>query len=440
MDAEFILKNASVIEGSGLAPYKGHIHIAGGEIKAVVTELSSLPDEAIEIIDLKDQTVMPGLIDAHCHISFDEPLSNDELFFHRREGLAAIIAGTNALKVLQSGVTSFFDADSLYSVGVDLRDAIESGIIPGPRMAVGGNALITSAGGTAGRLIPDEGKRGYGAVVTSKDDIVLEVRRQIKMGVDWIKIHVTGMVPRQAYQGELQAWSLDELKIACDTAHELGIPVVGHCRGAAGLRDAVSAGMDMILHGTYMDEEGLALMVEKNIPLVPTFTFQANMIDYAKEMDVSKDYKTIFEKEIDNNIEMFRKAFDSGVPFICGSESGFSVTPYGDWHYKELEVFVNKLQMTPLEAITCATKNAAKAMRKENTLGLISPGYKADLLVIDGDPSKDVSILGQKDLIKRVILDGKEVDLTPAPERIKDPDGWRVSSYSGKVLKKNNLQ
>lgn len=440
MGDEFILTNASVIEGSGLAPYKGHIHIAGGEIKAVVKELSSLPDEAIEIIDLKDQTVMPGLIDAHCHISFDEPLSNDELFFHRREGLAAIIAGTNALKVLQSGVTSFFDADSLYNVGVDLRDAVESGIIPGPRMAVGGNALITSAGGTAGRLIPDEGKRGYGAVVTSKDDIVLEIRRQIKMGVDWIKIHVTGMVPRQTYQGELQAWSLDELKIACDTAHELGIPVVGHCRGASGLRDAVSAGMDMILHGTYMDEEGLALMVEKNVPLVPTFTFQANMIDYAKEMDVSKDYKTIFEKEIDNNIEMFRKAFDSGVPFICGSESGFSVTPYGDWHYKELEVFVDKLQMTPLEAITCATKNAAKAMRKENTLGLISPGYKADLLVIDGDPSKDVGILGQKDLIKRVILDGSEVDLMPAPERIKDPDGWRVSSYSGKVLKKNNLR
>ena len=153
-------------------------------------------------------------------------------------------------------------------------------------------------------------------------------------------------------------------------------------------------------------------------------------------MNASKDYKAIFEKEIDDNIDIFRKAFDAGVPFICGSESGFSVTPYGDWHYKELEVFVDKLEMTPLEAITCATKNAAKAMRKENLLGLISPGYKADLLVIDGDPSKDVSILGKKELIKFVILDGKEVDLTPAPERIKDPDGWRISSYSGKILKK----
>ena len=121
MDAEFVLKNASIIEGSGMVPYKGHIHVVDGEIKAVIKEDSKLPKEKIEIIDLKGQTVMPGLIDAHCHISFDEPVSNDELFFHRREGLASIIAGTNALKVLQSGVTSFFDADSLYSVGVDLR-------------------------------------------------------------------------------------------------------------------------------------------------------------------------------------------------------------------------------------------------------------------------------------------------------------------------------
>jgi imidazolonepropionase-like amidohydrolase len=153
-------------------------------------------------------------------------------------------------------------------------------------------------------------------------------------------------------------------------------------------------------------------------------------------MGASKDYKEIFEKEIQDNVEMFRKAFDAGVPFLCGSETGFSVTPYGDWHYRELEVFVSKLGMTPLEAITCATKNAALAMRKENELGCIAPGFKADLLVVDGDPSKDVTLLGNRNLIKRVILDGKDVDLTPAPERVKDPAGWRISSYSQQILKK----
>ena len=430
-----VLKNASIIDGSGSAPYSGHLVIKENKIDSIHQEDTFSHDTKASIIDLKGKTVMPGLIDAHCHISFDEPRSNDELFFHRREGLAAIIAGTNALKVLQSGVTSFFDADSLYSVGVDLRDAIESGVIVGPRMAVGGNALLTSAGGTAGRLIPDEGKRGYGAVVTSKDEIILEIRRQIKMGVDWIKIHVSGMVPRQSSEGELKAWSLDELKLACDTAHELGIPVVGHCRGADSVKDALLAGFDMILHGTYMDEEGLEIMIERNVPLVPTFTFQANLIDYAEKMEASTDYKEIFEKEIQDNIPIFTKAFEAGVPFICGSESGFSVTPYGDWHYKELEVFVEKLGLTPLEAITCATKNAASAMKRDD-IGLIAEGKIADLLVVDGDPSKDVTILGDKNLIKHVFLNGKDIDLTPPPKRFKDPDGWRISAYSNKILEK----
>ena len=430
-----VLKNASIIDGSGSSPYSGHLVIKENKIDSIHQEDVFSHDTEASIIDLKGKTVMPGLIDAHCHISFDEPRSNDELFFHRREGLAAIIAGTNALKVLQSGVTSFFDADSLYSVGVDLRDAIESGVIVGPKMAVGGNALLTSAGGTAGRLIPDEGKRGYGAVVTSKDEIILEIRRQIKMGVDWIKIHVSGMVPRQSSEGELKAWSLDELRLACDTAHELGIPVVGHCRGADSVKDALLAGFDMILHGTYMDEEGLEIMIERNVPLVPTFTFQANLIDYAEKMEASTDYKEIFEKEIQDNVPIFTKAFEAGVPFICGSESGFSVTPYGDWHYKELEVFVEKLGLTPLEAITCATKNAASAMKRDD-IGLIAEGKIADLLVVDGDPSKDVTILGDKNLIKHVFLNGKDIDLTPAPKRFKDPDGWRISAYSNKILEK----
>lgn len=430
-----VLKNASIVDGSGSAPYSGHLIIKENKINSIVRDGELSLDKDANVIDLTGKSVMPGLIDAHCHISFDEPRSNDELFFHRREGLAAIIAGTNALKVLQSGVTSFFDADSLYSVGVDLRDAIESGVIVGPRMAVGGNALLTSAGGTAGRLIPDEGKRGYGAVVTSKDEIILEIRRQIKMGVDWIKIHVSGMVPRQSSEGELKAWSLDELKLACDTAHELGIPVVGHCRGPDSVKDALLAGFDMILHGTYMDEEGLEIMIDRNVPLVPTFTFQANLIDYAEKMEASTDYKDIFEKEIQDNVPIFRKAFEAGVPFICGSESGFSVTPYGDWHYKELEVFVEKLGLSPLEAITCATKNAASAMKRDD-IGLIAEGKIADLLVVDGDPSKDVKILGDRDLINHVFLDGKDINLTPAPKRIKDPDGWRISAYSNKILEK----
>ena len=204
-----LISKAQIIDGSGSKPFLGNVILKGDRIENVDKDsLSSFKDKDFDsIIDASGMTIMPGLIDAHCHVTFDEPSSNDELFYHRREGLAAIIAGQNALKVLQSGVTGLLDADCIFDVGVDLRDAIEAGILVGPRMAVGGNALLTSVGGTAGKIIPDKGRQGYGAVVRNPEEIVLEIRRQIKLGVDWIKIHVSGLVPRQFSEGEVKAWS-----------------------------------------------------------------------------------------------------------------------------------------------------------------------------------------------------------------------------------------
>ena len=191
-----IIENGRIIDGLGNEPRTGDVAVAGERIVAVgACEAPANGD--VERIDATGMTVMPGLIDAHCHISFDEPSSNDELFFHRREGLAAIIAARNLQKVYRAGVTGILDPDSLWETSIDLRDAVEAGIVHGPRMSVGGNALLTSVGGTAGRLLPDAGRRGYGKVVRTRDEIVAEVRRQIKNGVDWIKVHVTGLKPRQ---------------------------------------------------------------------------------------------------------------------------------------------------------------------------------------------------------------------------------------------------
>jgi len=147
---------------------------------------------------------MPGLVDAHCHISFDEPFSNDELFFHRREGLAAIIAAYNVRKVLRAGVTTMFDADTIFDVSLDLRDAIECRHHAGDRACcAGGNALFTSVGGTAGLLVPD-GRQHRLSQGNAKQGsaIVAEIRRQAERGADWIEVHVTGLIPRQRSEGE----------------------------------------------------------------------------------------------------------------------------------------------------------------------------------------------------------------------------------------------
>ncbi len=435
--SDLIVRDGRVIDGLGNPPFPADVLIRRDSIVAVGANLAVSP--GTQILDATGKTVMPGLIDSHCHISFDEPNSNDELFFHRREGLAAIIAAAHVGKLLRAGVTGFLDADSLFDIGVDLRDAIEAGIVLGPRMATGGNALLTAAGGTAGRLIPDTGRIGYGRVVSSRDEIVAEVRRQIKIGVDWIKVHVTGLTPRQNVKGEVQVWNLEELRLVVKTAHDLGVPVVGHCRGASSTRDAARAGFDMILHATYMDDEAVDAVIEARVPIVPTFTFQANLLDYGEEIGASETLRTLFRKEIEESAVTLRRAYEAGVPMLCGTESGFSLTPYGDWHYRELEVFVRDLGFTPLEAIRAATSENAVALRLKGRTGAVEAGRLADLIVVDGDPSKDVTVLGNPDKILHVILGGRAVHV-PEPRPRTDPPGWRGSTYGSKILRKRDIR
>lgn len=431
-----LLEGGRIIDGTGQPARVGDVLVEGERIsavgEAVQSRMSALRD--VTRIDARDLTVMPGLIDAHCHVTFDAPCSNDELFFHRRAGLAAIIAAADVRKLLCAGVTGFFDADSIYEIGVDLRDAIEAGIVEGPRMATGGYALMTSVGGTAGRLIPDEGVRGYAVVVKSRDEIVAEVRRQIKNGVDWIKVHVTGIVPRQRARGELTVWSLDELRAVCDTAHALGIPVVGHCRNASSTRDAAIAGFDMILHATHMDEAAFEAVCERKIPVVPTFTFQANLAEFGAAVGADPTLRELFRREIVDSAPMLQRLHAAGVPVLCGTEGGFSLTPLGDWHYRELEVFVRDLGFTPLQAIRAATCDAALALRMHGKVGTVAAGQLADLIVVDGDPSKDVTVLGDRSKLRHVMANGQLVDLQ-RPEQPRRPiPGWRTSRYSQSIL------
>jgi imidazolonepropionase-like amidohydrolase len=228
MSLSYLFENGTIIDGTGAPPRAGAVLIEGDQIAAVGEDATRRATGEAKRVDARGMTVMPGLIDAHCHLSFDDAQSNAEIFFHRRSALSALVAAYNARKVLRAGVTSILDPDSVYECTIDVRDAIESGVVDGPRIACGAYALMTSVGGTAGRLIPDHGAIGWGKVLKDKDEIVSEVRRQIKIGADWIKVHVTGLIPRQKHKGELSVWMPDELKLLCDVAHDLGTPVVGH--------------------------------------------------------------------------------------------------------------------------------------------------------------------------------------------------------------------
>ncbi len=435
MSETYLIQNAKVISGGQQAQFS--VLIEGDRIAAVGDDAEISASADVTRLDGTGCTLMPGMVDAHCHISFDQPNSNDELFFHRRPGLATMIASVNAQKLLRAGVTSFLDPDCIFDVGIDLRDAIEGGVVEGPRMATGGNVLITCVGGTAGHLLPAEGKLGYAVIVQTADEIVREIRKQIKGGCDWIKVHVTGLPVRRTKRhnpGEIQSWTLDELRLVCDTAHALGIPVVGHCRNSSSTRDAALAGFDLIFHSSYMEEDALEAVVDNKTPLAPSFTFLRNLIDYGDKINSDPGLRSIFMNEIEATSAMIRRAYDAGVPLMCGSETGFSITPYGDWHYREMGIYVEHLGLTPLEAIACGTEAGASIFGLEGQLGRIESGYIADLVLVAGDLEKDLNLLGDKSNIRAVFKGGKKVDTSrPLPKNWSIP-GWRTGRFSSEVL------
>lgn len=432
---DLMIENGRVVDGSGKPAFDASVLVQDGKISAVGVTADEQAKKLTDIkrIDASGQTVMPGLIDAHCHLAFDDASSNAEIFYHRRNALSALVAGYNARKLLRAGVTGILDPDSTFENMIDLRDAIDANIVEGPRMSCGSYALVTGVGGTAGRLINDEGITGYYMAVNSKDEIVQEVRRQIKYGADWIKVHVTGIIPRQAHKGELCVWTLEELQLICDTAHELETPVMGHCRGAEATRRAAVAGFDLIFHATAMDDKALKEVIDRKIPIAPALTFQANMVDFGHKIGTADYLMELFESEITDSIETMTIAHKEGVPLLTGSEAGFSLVPYGDWHYREMEVFVKYFGLTPLEAIRCGTQNGSIAMRKEGEIGLIAPGYAADIICVSGKVEENIALLGDPANITTVMIAGVEKDLSPLPKR-KPISGWRLASIGSTRL------
>lgn len=434
MSAQVLLRGGAVVDGTG-APTRPatDVLLEPDRILAIGSGAAELARPDASIVDVSGMTVMPGLIDAHCHITFGEPASNDELFFHREQSTAMLLAAYNVRKLLRAGVTGFLDADCIFDLGPALRDGIEAGLVEGPRMASGMNALLTAAGGTAGRLIPNEGTLGYAAVVRNRDEIVRTTRQQIKYGADWIKVHLTGSLPGRS--GELTVWSEAELRAVVDTAHTLDTPVVAHCRNADSTRLAARSGVDLILHASFLDDAALDSVVTSGAAIAPTFTFLANLADHGEAVGAMTSQREIFRGEIEATAQVLRRAYDAGVRLLCGSESGFSLTPYGEWHARELELFVEVLGLTPLEAISCATRNGAFALRRtEGSVGVVVVDAAADVLVVDGDPTRDITVLGDRRNLRHVFSRGVPIDLgAPIPPR-RPLRGEKVGVWSAEPL------
>jgi imidazolonepropionase-like amidohydrolase len=254
-----------------------------------------------------------------------------------------------------------------------------------------------------------------GVLVKTAEATLDEIRAQVKNGVDFIKVAGSEESPTLTPGGgSVPGFRAEELRLIADEAHRLGRRVTAHARSGQTVLDCIAAGVDWIMHGDYMTREQADQLAQSGIPLCPTLTMLVNYAEWGHLVGASATRIDRYKRNVEQAVAILEYAHRQGVVLMCGTDTGFAITPYGEWHAREMEVFVKYLGLSPLDAITCGTKHSAFAV-DATAVGTLEPGKWADALVIDGDPLQDIRVLQDRIRIRGVLKGGVPVDLQPAP-------------------------
>jgi imidazolonepropionase-like amidohydrolase len=341
----------------------------------IVTVGTGAPPAGVEVIDLRRFTVIPGMIDLHTHMTYfwdrapgTRPLSQPR----RPAGVTVVLAADNAMRTLESGVTTVRDLGASNESDYAMRDLINMGRMIGPRMFVAGQGLSAPRDGAPA---PD-----YRQLAAAR----------VAAGSDWVKVYGS----RGSYQSvdTTQTLTFDEMKAAVDAAHAAGRRVAIHSYGPSGVKDAVRAGADSIEHGIDLDDETLAEMARRGTVWVPTIDHNRYYLDAKDEFGFADDTVPPLRAYLEKNLDATRRAVNAGVKIGMGSDAVY--TMFGQ-NTRELAWFV-KAGMSPRQALASATTIAAALLGQEKSLGRLASGYFADLVAVDGDPLADVNVLIDK--------------------------------------------
>ncbi len=374
------VKTGKLLSDQTLIIEDGRIVSAGPSTEA------KAPADAVRI-ELPNATVLPGLIDAHTHLTYEPQFGYEELGVSVPR--STLTGAKNARVTLQAGFTTVRNVGAEGYSDVALRDAINAGDVPGPRMLVSGPALGITGGHCDNNLLPYEYHATADGVADGIAAVQHKVRENIKYGSDLIKICATGGVLSKGDDPQASQYTLEEMKAIVADAHRLGRRVAAHAHGAQGILWASQAGVDSIEHGSYIDDAGIAEMKKNGTYLVPTLYLGDWFLENAEKNHVpefllgkAKAVMPIARKNIAH-------AFASGVKVAFGTDA--AVYPHG-LNAREFAVMV-KLGLTPLQAIQAATVNAADLLGWQGKVGTLEPGAWADIVAVDGDPLRDVTTL-----------------------------------------------
>jgi imidazolonepropionase-like amidohydrolase len=379
------------------------------------------------VLDYGELFVMPGLQDVHTHLAYGNAKTEEDIDLYQPMEFRSIRGLFFAQKCLAAGYTSICSPGDAGQISLSVRNAIDWGLFDGPRVTAAGRYLTSRQGLTDWYPtwigVPDT---SIGRLITSRDEAIEEIRVQVKNGVDCIKIALDGVQRRP--DGELiAAFNQEETSAMVTESHRLGRKVVVHARGREATLYAARAGVDLIFHAYYLDRECIDAMLESGSAIGPTLTFPRNIVDFTRPTEPAylKGRIGDVQREYETACANLRKAREAGIPFMTGTDSGFAVTPYGEWHAREIEIFVNDLGFTAAAALRAATQVSAGFMAKGGSLGVLETGRAADFIAIAGSPLKDVAILQDKARIRHVHIAGKRISV---PERGYDP--WKVTDVA----------
>ena len=363
------------------------IVIEGGKIVSVGPDAGGAADANVTVIDLSSKTVLPGLIDAHTHLTFDPKFGYERLAISLpRE---ALIGAKNARVTLLAGFTTVRNVGASEFADIALRDAINAGDVPGPRMDASGPALSITGGHCDDNLLPYEWHATEVGVADGVENAQHKVREIIKYGADVIKVCATGGVLSMGDNPQASQFTQEELRAIIADAHRLGRKVAAHAHGAQGILWATEAGVDSIEHGSYIDDAGIAAMKQHGTYLVPTLYLGDWFLENAPKTGVPPAMLAKAKAVMPAARQNVAHAFASGVKVGFGTDA--AVYPHG-LNAREFAVMV-KLGLTPLQAIQAATVNDADLLGWSDKVGVIEPNHFADIIAVDGDPLQDVTTL-----------------------------------------------
>jgi len=386
----------TVFVGNGQILEGGTVLVEGDRIIKVSKGKAAIPKGARKI-DLAGQFLLPGFIDCHVHLCLDG--SPDPLATLGGESIpmTTLKAARFARRTLMAGVTSIRDMGGRGEVDLVLRDAIRSGLISGPRMLVS-RQLVCMTGGHGWPM---------GREADGPDDVRKAVREQIKRGADLIKLMATGGVMTPGVEPGAEQLTEEELRAGIEEAHKAGRKTATHAMGTQGILNALLAGIDSIEHGVYLNEEIVSLMVKRGVPLIPTISAMYHIETRGLEAGIPAFAVEKTQRVKPHHLSSIRLAREAGVKIAMGTDAGTPFNMHGE-NTMELKLFVDQ-GFSPGEAIQAGTRIAAEVLGVEGELGTIEEGKQADLIVVDGNPLEDITLLLKAERISLIMQGGNVV-------------------------------